>query len=239
MSPVLTIDEFKLLRSVCEIRYANAFLIYDRTGQILRELSDSFTNLNVASPGPNQTLFVSDEGNFGLEVTKSHFIADTPNPKLEHFALHCNTYFDAITKLLEVKVFTRIGLRTVWRKEFKTEEEAQEALSSIDLLNLKPGPRFAVTGSPTEVIVRWQDKEFGILMRLQAGVVELDAELPFDLKEPSESKIHKKIISLALDVDYYTIAPVERAQWTPAEWIPQKARLIRKELDKILQGDRK
>ncbi len=239
MSPPPNIDDFRLLRCVCEIRYANAYLIYDRTGEILHSLRDSFTNLNVASPGPNQTLFVADEGSFGLEIAKSHFIADTPNPKLEVFGAQCATYFDVVVDHLEIKVFTRIGLRTVWRKDFNAEEEATAALKSLELLNLKAGPRFGVTDGPTEAFVRWQDKEFGVAMRLLAGTHEVDLQLPLELTEAAESKIHKKIINFTLDVDYYTVAPVDRDQWAPVEWMPQKIRLVRKELDKILQGDRK
>ena len=59
--------------------------------------------------------------------------------------------------------------------------------------------------------------------------------VPPELEDTLEP-VEKTLTFLTFDVDYYTVAPVNRDQWNPEEWIPEKLRIIRKECDGILQG---
>ena len=62
MPSSLTIDDFRPLNVTCELRYENAYLIYDQTGQILEDLREGFTNIKVSVASPPQTDFIADEG---------------------------------------------------------------------------------------------------------------------------------------------------------------------------------
>jgi hypothetical protein len=240
MAQPLTIEDFKLSSAICEARYENAYLIYDRTGVVAQAIGRTFTNLNVASAAPQQTAFVADEGAFVVELTQARFTVESPPSKLEVLGRHSKTFFDIVAENLEIKVFTRIGLRTLWRKSYETEQDAKAALAAVDLINLKAGPRFGIDGNITEVVTRWEDKQVGTTLHLRAESSQLEMVLPAHFREDQKSpRIQKKNLALLLDIDYYTVAPVERGQWQPAEWLPDKVRLIRKEADKILQGDRK
>jgi hypothetical protein len=231
-----SVADFKIHRVVCEARYTDAYLLYDKTGQLLEDVRRSFTNVKVVVAAPNQTLFTADQGAFGIEVGQSRFTSDEPDPKLEKFGKQCKDFFDVIAEDLKINVFTRIGLRTFFHRECKTKEETLEVLAAVDLINLKAGVRFGVEGAPSEISVRWEDKQLGTRFALGVQAAQIDLLLPPELKG-DRPDIHKAIVGLNLDVDYYTVAPVDRGQWNPAEWIPQKIRLIKKEADKILQGD--
>src|SRR5216683_4641879 len=130
MPSPLTIDDFKPFSVTCELRYKNAYLIYDRTGQVLEELRESFTDINVSIAGPQQTAFVAEEGTFTLEIGACRFTSGRLDKNGETFAKHCKAFFDAVTDQLQISVFTRIGLRLILRKEFKTEDEPKAALAS-------------------------------------------------------------------------------------------------------------
>ncbi len=231
----LTVEDFKLLNITCELRYKNAYLIYDRTGQVIQELRDSFTDISTPAAAPHQTMFSAEEGAFHLEISACRFTSSRPDTSAELFAKHCKTFFDSVTKNLKIDVFTRVGLRFILRKEFKTEDESKAALASMMLVNLKPTQRFNSSDSPTEILFRWEDTQIGALVRLKAETSEIKMAVPPELQE-TVPKIDKKVIGLTLDTDYYTVAPVEREQWNAQEWLPQKLRIIRKELNGILQG---
>ena len=207
--PALTIDEFKRFSLTCELRYKSAFLIYDRTGQVLEDIRDSFTNIAVSTSAPQQTSWAADEGTFVLELGACRFSSVRSSQSAEEFAKHCNAFFSAVTNHMQINVFTRIGLRYFARKEFKTLDEAKTALASMSLANLKPTQRFKSSDSPTEVLFRWEDSQIGAFARLKAETVEINPVIAPELQEHI-AKVNKKIHGLTMDIDYYTVAPVER-----------------------------
>ncbi|MGA2511179.1 MAG: hypothetical protein ABSG27_13220 [Candidatus Acidiferrales bacterium] len=235
MPSLLAFDDFKPVSITAELRYKNAYLIYDRTGQVLRDIRDSFTDINVLTASPQQTAWSAEEGTFTLDIGSCRFTSGQPDKGAETFTRDCKIYFDAVVSQLEITVFTRIGLRYIMRKEFKTEDESKAALASMMLANLKPTKRFNSSESPTEVLFRWEDAQIGATVRLKAETTEIKLNVPPEL-QGNVPKFDRKLIGLTLDIDYYTVAPVEREQWEPQEWLLQKVRIIRKEVDDILQG---
>jgi hypothetical protein len=235
--PALTIDDFKPFSVTSELRYKNAFLIYDHTGKVLEDIRDSFTDISVSAATPNQTTWVAEEGVFVLEIGACRFTRVRSSLNAEEYAKQCNDFFESVTNHLKINVFTRIGLRYMARKEFKTLDESKAALASMSLTNLKPTQRFKSSESPTEVMFRWEDSQIGAFTRLRAETVEIKTVIAPELRE-HVTKVEKKVHGLTVDIDYYTVAPVERGQWNALEWLPQKLRIIKKETDSILQGGR-
>jgi hypothetical protein len=233
--PALTIDDFKPFSMTCELRYKNAYLIYDRTGQVIEDLRGTFTDIIVSTSSPQQTSWVTNEGTLTLELGACRFITTWPGKNAEAFAKYSKAFFDVVTHHLQIGVFTRIGLRHILRKEFKTEDESKAALAAMKLANLKPTKRFNSSDSPTEVMFRWEDSQIGVFLRLKAETTELKLTVPPELQD-AVPKIEKKVNGLTLDIDYYTVAPVEREQWNCQEWVSQKLRIIGKEVDGILDG---
>jgi uncharacterized protein (TIGR04255 family) len=231
----LTIDDFKPVSVTCELRYKNAYLIYDRTGHVLEELRESFTDITVSTASPPQTAFMAEEGTFSLEVGACRFTTSQLDKKGEKFAKHCKAFFDAVSSNLHIGVFTRVGLRYIARREFKTVDESRQALASMRLANLNPTKRFNSSESPTEVLFRWEDEQIGAFVRLKAETTEIKFGVSPELQEYAPN-IDRKIIGITLDVDYYTLAPVEREQWNSEEWLPEKLRIIKREADGILLG---
>jgi hypothetical protein len=236
--PALTIDDFKPHSLTCELRYKSAFLIYDRTGQVIEDVRESFTNINVSTSSPQQTSWVADEGTLTLDLSACRFTSSRADRNAEAFAKQCEVFFAAVTHQLQIGVFTRIGLRYILRKDFTTESEAKAALASMVLVNLRPTKRFNASDSPTEVLFRWEDSEIGAFVRLKAETIEIKMTVPPELQN-AVPQIDKKMHGLTLDIDYYTVAPVEREQWNCREWVPQKLRIIGKEVDGILEGGRR
>lgn len=234
--PGLTIDDFKPFNVTCELRYKNAYLIYDRTGQVLEDLRNTFTEITVSAASPPQTSFVAEEGSFTLELGACRFTSSRfDNKNAETFGKHCAAFFDTVTNQLQINVFTRIGLRYIARKEFKALDESKAALASIALVNLKPTKRFNSSDNPTEILFRWEDAQIGAFIRLRAETVDIRFSSTPELQD-YVPKVDKKLHGLTLDIDYYTVAPVEREQWNCLEWLQQKLRIVRKEADGILHG---
>jgi hypothetical protein len=233
--PPISIDDFAQYHATCEIRHKQAFLIFDRTGHVVHSLRKSFSDLLVSTSTPQQTVFSCDQGTISVEIGAQRFTTERPDARLETFSKHCREFFRLVVSDFEIEVFTRVGLRCMFRKEFKTEEDSKAALASINLANLKPTKRFNSSDSPVEIYFRWEDSQTGASVRLKAETIDIKSVVPPSV-ELYVPKVDKKVIALVADVDYYTVAPVIREQWEPEHWIQDKVKLIKRELDGIMKG---
>src|SRR5271165_73386 len=138
MPSPLTIDDFKPFSVTCELRYQNAYLLYDRTGQILEDLRTHFSDLEVSNASPAQTAFTAEEGSFTLELTACRVTTPSAEKGGERFAKHCKTFFEVVATQLEINVYKRIGLRYIARRDYKDEDEAKTAVAALALTSLKP-----------------------------------------------------------------------------------------------------
>jgi hypothetical protein len=228
----LSIADFKVTSATCELRYESAYLIYDRTGQVFHDVRGLYTDCRVINATPNQTLFQADEGSFALELSQCRFSTTTPDPSMEKFGTNCKRFFDSVAILLDIRVFTRVGLRLFFRKDFKDIDEAKAVLHSLRLVNLKAEERFGAASEPDEVLLRWEGSQVGAMLRLKAESGKIDLILPPEL-EAEKPEIHKSFNGLIVDVDYYTVAPVERSQYDASAWIPRSVRTMKKNIDTI------
>jgi hypothetical protein len=229
----LSVDDFKIHRAICEIRYEDAHLLFDHTGRTLQNMKSAFTDLKVTSAAPNQTTGRCKEGAFALELAASRFSAENPDSKLEAFGVRCKNFFEIVIDSLELKVFTRIGLRVLYRADTTDLDKARKKLNELELVNRPSELRYEASEEPEELILRWQNDEVGTMLRLKAEKGTVDVVLPPEL-EMEKSSISKSYVGLVLDVDTYTVAPVERSQWDASSWIQQSIRIVRRDTNKIL-----
>ncbi len=228
----LTVNDFSLIRAACELRYENAYLIYDRTGQIANALGKRFESFEVVTATPNQSAFRSTEGSLTLELAKAFITSDRPQP--ETFAASCKKFFSVITDFLEVQVLTRIGFRQTYSSPRKDQRSAVEALNEIPVVGRIP----TIGRSPeplAEITLRWEGENTGTTVRLLSQSGKMNLILPPEFTD-DDRELKKEFSGLMLDVDYYTVAPVEVAQWDAVAWIPDAARSMRKQLNSLLEG---
>ena len=231
----LTFDDFSPATLTCELRYKSSYLLFDRTGQILEELRGSFTDINTVIGTPQQTTFASAQGTVVLELGACRFTTGELEKGVESFARLSKSFFDAVTTQLEISSFARIGLRYILRKEFKNASDSKAALAAMNLPNLKSAKRFNISEGPAEILFRWEDTQIGASVRLKTETLEIKINAPPEFRAHLPI-VDKKVAVLTLDTDYYTVASVDRDQWDAQEWVLQKIRIIRKEVDDILQG---
>jgi hypothetical protein len=232
MAP-LTLSDFELRQATCELRYADSPLVFDRTGEIFHYLGSKFTNLHSDAATPTQTQMTADEGSINVQMNSARLTKNYLDSGLEKFAANCKVCFDFITERLDIAVFTRVGLRLIYVKPHASSEEPKTALNALRILGVKTETRFGVGSDIAEWLTRWESKEIGATLRFKAESGQLDAQLNPDLGI-KERSIHKQFHHLSIDVDYYTVAIVERGQWDAVTWITQSGRIMRKEIDSIL-----
>jgi hypothetical protein len=126
-----------------------------------------------------------------------------------------------------------VGLRQVLIRAYDSAKGPEDALNSLQVLKIGTEMRFGTGPNIAELSIRWEDKKLGAIFRIKAQSGNLSAKFPPELGM-REQAVSKEFHHLILDVDYYTVALVERGQWDPMIWIPQSGRIVRKEADRIL-----
>jgi len=228
-----SLSDFSLISVVCEVRYSNAYLLFDKTGEVLKILRENLTNFEIGQASPQQTSFKSDEGTFGLEIAASRIRQDHPDSKLDNFSRASDGFFLVVLEQLQISLLTRIGMRTQWKLDCESVAEANEILTAIKLFASGRSDPFDIGGSASEFSVRWQSGELGVWFSAKSIDADMSAELPAEFGADRNRKT--KIRGLLLDVDYYTVAPVDSGQWKASEWITASFRRIKKNLERLIE----
>jgi hypothetical protein len=108
-----SMSDFRLRRVVCEARYDQAYLLFDRTGAIFHALKEDLKELKLLNATPTASTFESKEGNIAVEIAQTRLVGDRVT-NLEVFGESCRKLFHVVTSYLEIKSFTRVGLRLLY-----------------------------------------------------------------------------------------------------------------------------
>jgi len=232
---MLSIDDFKLRRIVCEVRFPEAFLIFDRSGTVFQTLRREYPAVTQDQAAPTSIQMSSEDWVFTLELTQCRVTSKNLNStRIEPFTAVCDYFFGLVIELLEIDSFSRVGLRSIYARPYESLAAAREELQSLDYVKaLAKEPRFGEAEALKEIGFRWEGEQLGALVGIKAETAKIDATFPPEF-EFSQSELHKELNFLTLDVDYYTVAFVEPSQWDAATWIPQAYRIVRKESTKLL-----
>ncbi len=82
--------------------------------------------------------------------------------------------------------------------------------------------------------MRWESSDIGAMLHVAPvpGTMALSFPDVLKIEEDAEKKYKSAIV---FDVDYYTIAPTYRTQWSSQEWIAQSSHVIKKGIRSLLQ----
>jgi hypothetical protein len=135
---------------------------------------------------------------------------------------------------LEVRVLTRIGLRQSYYKVFSEPDRGINAVKALALQQVSSDDYFGIPGESQELVMRWESNDVGAMLHVISTPATSVLTIPDVLKIEKESEENSKS-AIVFDVDYYTIAPTFRTQWSSQEWIAQTSHVIKKGIRSLLR----
>ncbi len=232
----LSLSEFEFERGVVEIRYPNGYLFWDRAGAIWHDAVNKRAELEFISAEPAKTSFrLGPKYQLDAEIAQARVTAFRPDSSLTGVSEIAKIFFDDVVRHLQIVVLSRIGLRCLLFKEFATPDEATAALFQTGLCALPQGPIFShKAGTPQiDFTVRMEDDVKGTMFHLAYQKREFVSYPPVEIQKRVEP-LKLSFQGVLLDVDFYTTAPVQVAQFGVHEWIEQCVHLLRRDTDKLL-----
>lgn len=236
----LDLSDFLFERIAFNADYQTAFLHWDRAGSIWSGVRRKWPDIKILDVNPSKTV-CSLQGRFELaiQLERTIVVDYNPNYDMNHFTEIIDSFLGILVKMLEISDYTRLGLRLVYFMECQDIETASLKVLNTNLVNL-PKPKsekiYGIGGKPLypEYSVRWEGKSIAATVRLKAETRKIEFSPPLVIKDLSP--ISKEKYGITFDVDYFTLAPVSVAQFSPKEWVGQVSHFVRRDSTEFLGG---
>lgn len=236
----LRFDDLALHQAAFEIRYGNAFLLWDRSGSVWAELLSAQPDLKATHAEPSKIVFArrgDRELQLTVEIRRLVVVAVQPDARLSEFSDIVTRFAEIAVRNLQISVCSRVGLRVSFIKEYADREAAAEALLQTGMLRLPPDPVFGLSTPVVEpeISIRREDSKNGFSLRLKAETITFELDPSFGLAKfiKPESVLKHRI---HLDVDSYLQAPIETSKLYFSDWINQTFHVIKRDSRKFF-GD--
>ncbi|TWT13805.1 hypothetical protein [Reyranella sp. CPCC 100927] len=235
----LSIDSFALKSLYFELRYIPSFLLWDRAGYIAHGLQGAWPDLIVQEVHPNkQGLRLDQRTSCLVELDKFNFAFHRVDRDLANVFRHIDDGYLLIARELQLKVFSRVGLRLQFYQTCKNADEAADLVCNTPFGPTISGKHFNIEGkvSEPETAVRWQDEASGVLIRLRAQTRKVEFTPGIEVDPEVLASVKHEQSEILLDVDYYISSSTSAGQLKPSAWIKQIVHTVRRDSKIILGG---
>jgi hypothetical protein len=226
----MDISYFDLHQANFEVRYDQAYLLWDRAGAIWQVMRRTNPNLKLKEAGPAKVVMTLDDRfQLSVELDKLAVSVFTPPSNIDDYIPLCQQVLSLAINNLELTLFSRIGMRVIYRHEFRSRAEASDALISTKIMKVPEGKHFGIEGQAKlpHYAIRWEGDKLGVQVNLRAQERKILVEAI--MGETAVQGIEKDLYELIFDVDYFTIGTVEVGQFRASDWITNALRVIRRD----------
>ena len=232
----LDLSQFKLRSLSLEVRYDNAFPIWDSCGALWSEIKAKLPSTRMVSVQPNEQTFALDEGlDAKTQLDKSlltgWWLEDT-----ERFRSVADVLFGATISTLNIKEFTRIGLRVVHERTFTTRELAADFVAEHHPDVKRSGKLLNIEGRLLDpsISLRWEGDTLGCSARLYSVEQRMESRMPREF--PEVAHVDKKRNSVFIDVDYYAHAITPVSKFKASAIVENWFKIIRRDIGSFIDG---
>jgi hypothetical protein len=226
-APHFDLSSFTLEQCVLETRFPQALTLWDNAGALWRAIQEKWPEIHLVAAEPAKTSFQDGKAGFVVELKAARIIVLDSAKSMEELAKMGRDFFKLTALHLQLSLYDRLGLRLIYFKEFKDREEAASAFRSLGLIKEPTTKKFDIDERPVsqQYTLRWESEKKGTLVTCKAETRKIDWDPPIESAQVF-SPIHKERSGIVLDIDYYTIAPVEIGQVDMGEWLNHALHLV-------------
>lgn len=231
---MLSLSDFEIDRQVFEARFPTAYLLWDRSGKLWRMMADDFPDMRLITAVPTAVQFES--ANFYLIVESGLLrITAKDNVPFDEFARLTSRFFRLTVETLEIRVFDRLGLRTIWAKNYSDLPKAAAAFRELGLLTELNGESFGLKAPLMgyEAKTIWEDGRNGVTFSCRSEKRHFEPQLPWDVRSTFPLKPVDRYL-LIIDTDQYTMSEVRIDQLDIVEWLGSSQRTLKRAFSKEL-----
>jgi hypothetical protein len=235
----MNIAHLSLRSLVFELRYPNAFRLWDRSGELWAGAINRWPGLTLREATPNQTRFnLENRAEIAVYLDRSYAAVAGQQTKLDDILPFCSFLGDNITRILEIVTLTRVGFKATFIKQYQTMQDAVRDFFETGMTKKIDGKPFGIDGSPDSptVAIRFEGKSLGCAATLQVRKRAMKLDVPTIGADEGFEPITKEYLELVYECDYFTTAQMELAQLKADRWVTEAMHVIRRDSFLILGG---
>ena len=230
----MDIDDFHIRQIVFEIRYDNAYAIWDCAGAVTSEIAKLWPGATLGEVSPNKQVLQNDDASIQTTISRAHVALQQPKG-ITQFADQINKTLKIWINALDIKKFTRVGTRVMYTHQYPTQEAADNAVVSLNLVRYPTLPIFnhKVMPKESEIRILWEDEttQTQVIIKSEHHKMEI---LGF-LDAPRE-KQEKTADVMLVDIDRAIKGDVPIEKFNTSEWLEGVRHLISRDLNRILNS---
>lgn len=235
----MILDSFKLETVVTQLRYVNAFELWDKAGAISRQLSAIWSDLRLVEVKPQQQILRGNGVDIQTGLTQSTVTLSGSKSLEQGKVQQMKETFEVWRDMLSLGSVKRISTRATYSKEFPTMKEANSALFA---LNLARWPTTKVFDQPEtterngiEMLYRFEDENSFSLLQLKAEQLKFEVDLDPEWVDGPE--IRKKKSRMVIDFDRGLLGTVNAEKFRMDDWIKGFQHVLRRDIEKVIKAE--
>lgn len=195
---------------VLELRYENGYLYWDNSGKIWRSILSGWSSAKPDTINVKEAKIVIPEKEITLAFSPERIILTQKYPDgITDIGEFGDFAVKTIIDLIDISVFTRVGNRFIYMLKLESDDECLRLLQRTGFFNV-PSDKISHIGDTVKSphirfhIIKKGEIGYGINLEYQSRSVNLQ------LPKPIKYDASKLILSgLLIDVDFYTLKPIE------------------------------
>jgi hypothetical protein len=228
----MDLSDFKIQQVVFEVRYEEAFILWDVAGRVHRELARLWPGVTLEKSEPNQQFLKGDSAEIHTGIKQSRVALLGP-PSITKFNDQLTETFAIWTTLLEVTRLTRVGTRVIFARKFPSIDAASKAVIDLGLIRYPPPPIFNHKTPPygAQVNIVWQDEEAQTRFVAKAEHQTMEIAV-IDAPGAKETRTSDTMV---IDIDRATRGTVELSKLRVAHWMEGVRHVIARDVPRLLK----
>lgn len=229
------LSSFELNNYAFEIRYPNAYRIWDEAGRIATQLQDGVKELELTKGEPSLLAFVlNNSATVEVRIDRLNFTEHNPKSDFAKDTRDLQHVFDVVSENIKIQQITRLGTKVEYRKEFKDKAQLSGFFENFNVISAVSGKNFNVTSElvfPT-IHLQAEDEELGYHFRITPKNERVQLNVGPGVKDIQN--VDREKIYVSLEVDLYTVKETDRSSLRVSDWMDTVARVVRRDVDKVL-----
>lgn len=225
-------------QAVLEVRFADAYRIWDASGQLWEAAQAAWPEITQADVNPNNVAFVSKSNRYDLvaKIDTAFFRVSYPDLKFEIYLKDAAKFIELVCEVFNVNIFLRVGYREIYSKEYPDRKSATDVVENLGLLKLPSEKKFNVEGDTydPQYLGRWEGDIDGVAVRINAVTEKIEFDAPNNIPDLESIQVEK--YKFVFDVDKYLHADTPVGAIKLLDWLSQGHQVIRRD-SKIFLGE--
>jgi len=235
---MMILDTFKLDSATFQITYNDAYLIWDRAGEIAEQVCKIWPDLKFDDARPEKQTFKGKDVTIITGLNSSIITLTGPNSLSQGNIRLIKDTFEVWSQKLNLLELSRVSTLATYKKKFPTIKDA-----NADLLALKMArwPNEKIFDQPmdadlnsVELFYRFQDEESFSTLRLKTEGTEYVVKLDSSYVDEPEIRRSKNVIVIAFDRGI--LGSVNAEKFRVDDWIKGFQHVLRRDIEKLTKA---